>query len=123
MSTRWYGMCPAQVDGIASDGRPFYFRARSGRSTLHVGGQGWVPNICGWPDYSERTLAQSWDSEYTDPDFIDGLIDDVVGEGWRHATYEERLYDQVCKKCGITYRSDGGNVCIDCLVQVFRGQL
>ena len=32
---------PNQVEGKFSDGRPFYFRARHGHWTLHVGKVGW----------------------------------------------------------------------------------
>lgn len=31
------GACPTQATGHLADGRPFYFRARHGEWTLHVG--------------------------------------------------------------------------------------
>lgn len=113
-----YGICPAQVEGISSDGRPFYFRSRNRCWTIDLGEQGWPANICGWPDgvYPTQTRIAFGEGEVIDPDEVDALIDEHVGVGWRQATPEESLYDQQCIRCGHVFRSDGSNICTECLV-------
>jgi len=121
VSDRSYGLCPAQLDGFTSDGRPFYFRSRHGAWTLHAGECGWVANICGWPQYGPEQIVARGSVDVEDPDEIDALITEHVGAGWRHATWQEQLFDQECLDCHTVYQSDGSNICTPCLSKRIRG--
>ena len=114
---RSYGICPAQLDGFTAEGRPFYFRSRHEQWTLELGQVGWVANICGWPHRGD--LVAHGDVEMTDPDEIDAILSEALGP-WRPATWEERLFDRLCR-CGNTFRSDGSTICSDCLRKALRG--
>lgn len=113
-----YGLCPAQVDGFTADGRPFYYRCRHEHWTVEVGELGWRANICSWPrgatgTYRDQLVAEG-DGDVTAKDEVDALLDRVLGEGWRHAEWQECLYTETCR-CGREFQSDGGNVCGPCL--------
>ncbi len=110
---RSYGICPAQLDGITEDGRPFYFRSR-GSWSLRVGKPGWIPNVCAWPTFG--IVIGYGDYEIEDPDTIDELVEEYLGP-WRHVTWEETLFDQECLHCKTVFRSDASNICMDCLVK------
>lgn len=111
---RSYGYCPAQLDGFTADGRPFYFRSR-GAWSLRVGEVGWVANICGWP--GQGTTVAYGDYELEDPDRIDEVIEKYLGAGWRVAEYFEQMFPQKCSRCDKTFRSDGSNICTNCLAK------
>jgi hypothetical protein len=44
------GACPTQAEGLTSDDRPFYFRARHGEWRLEVGEVGDPADYCQWPE-------------------------------------------------------------------------
>jgi hypothetical protein len=121
MSPRSYGSCPAQLEGITNDGRPFYFRSRHGAWTLHVGECGWVPNILGWPEYGNDQIATHGIGDMEDPDAIDELVTQHLGSGRRPATYEEKRFQTRCTQCNDLINSYGETLCTKCLSGMLFG--
>jgi hypothetical protein len=74
-----YGQCPQQVEGIAKNGRPFYFRERGGEWTLDVGPVDAEPGYLMWCDSEESVAYGDWEP---DCDEIDQLITQHLGAGW-----------------------------------------
>lgn len=125
LDTDWddypYGVCPAQVDGVTRDGAPFYFRCRHARWTLALGEPGWHRNCLAWPcSYTERIWADG-EGNVESKSEVDGLLDDLLGEGWSQSSWEDLLFTDECGTCGEDFQTDGSTVCSECLVKMLKG--
>lgn len=113
-----YGICPAQVSGITSDGRPFYYRCRHSYWTLQVGEPGWHANSIAWPvDWPHPKPIASGPGDIERGEEVDALLDQYLGPGWRVATWEEIQYDETCK-CGRVFRTTGSTICSPCFQEL-----
>lgn len=54
------GLVPTQAWGRTGQDRPFYFRARHGDWTLHVGEKGWPTDLVAWPE-DGTLIARGYD--------------------------------------------------------------
>lgn len=80
---RDYGVCPTQLEGRATDGRPFYFRARHKTWVLRVGAAGDPDDYINWAGHDE-VIAEGDDPSggCMDPVEVDRLVTAHLGEGW-----------------------------------------
>lgn len=78
-----YGACPTQLEGIARDGRPFYFRARGGNWQLWAGPQGATPDYLDWCDH-EDLIAEGNDETrgFIVSTDVDAIVTQHLGSGW-----------------------------------------
>lgn len=78
-----YGVCPTQLQGIAGDGRPFYFRARGGGWRLWAGPRGADPDYLDWCE-QEELIAEGSDETcgFLSSADVDAIVTDHLGSRW-----------------------------------------